>query len=181
MDHAATLAGAYDYRLVTISVVIALLAAYAALDLAGRVTASRGFVRSIWLIGGACSLGLGIWSMHYIGMEAFLLPVPVLYDWPTVFLSMFAAIAASGLALFIVSRSKMSILTACIGSIFMGSGIATMHYVGMEAMRLPAMCQYNLKIVSLSVVLAIVISFVALLLTFSIRDQAESFSWRKSI
>ena len=181
MDHAAALAGTYDYRLVTVSVFIALLAAYAALDLAGRVTASRGFVRSLWLIGGAFALGLGIWSMHYIGMEAFILPVPVLYDWPTVFLSMFAAIAASGLALFIVSRDKMSFFTAGIGSIFMGSGIATMHYVGMEAMRLPAMCQYDFKIVGLSVVLAIVISFVALLLTFSIRDQSESFSWRKSV
>src|SRR5580698_10858879 len=180
MDHAAILAGSYDYRLVTVSVFIALLAAYAALDLAGRVTASRGFARSLWLVGGAFALGLGIWSMHYIGMEAFLLPVRVLYDWPVVFLSLIAAIAASGLALFIVSRSKMSILTAGIGSVFMGSGIATMHYVGMEAMRLPAMCHYNPKIVALSVVLAIFISFVALLLTFSIREQAESFSWRKS-
>jgi two-component system sensor histidine kinase/response regulator len=181
MDHAAIIAGSYDYRLVTVSVIIALLAAYAALDLAGRVTASRGFARSLWLVGGAFALGLGIWSMHYIGMEAFLLPVRVLYDWPTVLLSLFAAIAASGLALFIVSRDKMSILTAGIGSVFMGSGIATMHYVGMEAMRLPAMCQYNLKIVALSVVLAIVISFVALLLTFWMREQAESLSWRKSI
>jgi signal transduction histidine kinase/CheY-like chemotaxis protein len=181
MDLAAALAGSYDYRLVAVSVFIALLAAYAALDLAGRVTASRGFARSLWLVGGAFALGLGIWSMHYIGMEAFLLPVPVLYDWPTVFLSLFAAIAASALALFIVSRNQMSILTAGIGSVFMGTGIATMHYVGMEAMRLPAMCHYNPKIVALSVVLAIVISFVALLLTFSIREQAESFSWRKSI
>jgi two-component system sensor histidine kinase/response regulator len=181
MYHGTTLAGSYDYRLVAVSVFIALLAAYAALDLAGRVTASRGFARSLWLVGGAFALGLGIWSMHYIGMEAFLLPVSVLYDWPTVFLSLFAAIAASGLALFIVSRNKMSVLTAGVGSIFMGSGIAAMHYVGMEAMRLPAMCQYNLKVVALSVVLAIVISFVALLLTFSNREQAESFSWRKSI
>jgi len=119
--------------------------------------------------------------MHYIGMEAFLLPVSVLYDWPTVFLSMVASVAASGLALFIVSRKTMSIVTAAVGSVFMGTGIAAMHYVGMEAMRLPAMCHYNSRIVALSVVLAIVISFVALLLTYSIREQAASFSWRKSI
>jgi two-component system sensor histidine kinase/response regulator len=181
MDHAVTLQGAYDLRLVVLSVLIALLAAYAALDLAGRVTASRGFARSLWLVGGAFALGFGIWSMHYVGMEAFLLPVRVYYDWPTVFLSMAAAAAASGLALFIVSRNKMSIVTAGVSSIFMGTGIATMHYVGMEAMRLPAMCHYNPGIVALSVVLAIVISFVALLLTFSIRDQAASFSWRKTI
>ena len=181
MDHAVAIVGAYDYRLVAVSVLIALLAAYAALDLAGRVTASRGFARALWLVGGAFALGLGIWSMHYIGMEAFLLPVPVLYDWPTVFLSMVAAVAASGLALFIVSRNTMSIVTAAVGSVFMGSGIAVMHYVGMEAMRLPAMCHYNSRIVALSVVLAIAISFVALLLTFSLREQSASFSWRKSI
>jgi two-component system sensor histidine kinase/response regulator len=181
MDHAATLAGVYDYRLVTVSVLIAVLAAYAALDLAGRVTASRGLARSLWLVGGAFALGLGIWSMHYIGMEALLLPVRVLYDWPTVFLSMVAAVAASGLALFVVSRNTMSIVTAAVGSVFMGTGIAAMHYVGMEAMRLPAMCHYDPRIVALSVVLAIVISFVALLLTFSLREQAASFSWRKSI
>jgi signal transduction histidine kinase/DNA-binding response OmpR family regulator len=181
MDHSNTLIGAYDDRLVVVSVLIALLAAYAALDLAGRVTASRGFSRLLWLIGGACALGLGIWSMHYIGMEAFLLPVRVLYDWPTVFLSMVAAIAASALALFIVSRNTMSIATAAIGSVFMGAGIAAMHYVGMEAMRLPAMCHYNPGMVVLSVALAIVISFVALVLTFSVREQAASFSWRKSI
>jgi len=181
MDHAVTLTGAYDYRLVTISIIIALLAAYAALDLAGRVTASKGFARLLWLVGGAFALGLGIWSMHYIGMEAFLLPVRVLYDWPTVFLSMIAAVAASGLALFIVSRSTMTVVTAGVGSVFMGAGIAAMHYVGMEAMRLPAMCHYNAGIVVLSIVLAIVISFVALLLTFSVRDLASSFSWRKTI
>ena len=181
MDRIVTLTGVYDYRLVYVSVFIALLAAYAALDLAGRVTATRGFARSLWLVGGAFALGLGIWSMHYIGMEAFLFPVPVLYDWPTVFLSMAAAVAASGLALYIVSRNTMSVLTAGIGSVFMGAGIAAMHYVGMEAMRLPAMCHYDPRIVTLSVVLAIVISFVALLLTFSIREQSASFSWRKTI
>jgi two-component system, sensor histidine kinase and response regulator len=181
MDHEVALKGVYDLRLVALSVLIALLAAYAALDLAGRVTASRGFARSVWLVGGAFAFGLGIWSMHYIGMEAFVLPVTVLYDWPTVLLSMVAAVAASGLALFIVSREKMSVVNATVGSVFMGTGIATMHYVGMAAMCLPAMCHYNLGIVALSVILAIVISFVALLSTFSLRDQTASFSWRKTI
>ncbi|MFP5227303.1 MAG: response regulator [Acidobacteriota bacterium] len=181
MSHADVLSGTYDLRLVAASVFIAILAAYAALDLAGRVTASRGAVRAIWLGGGAFALGLGIWSMHYVGMEAFRLPVRVLYDWPTVFVSMVAAVVASGVALFVVSRRKMSTLTAGISSVFMGAGIAAMHYIGMEAMRLPAMCHYNMRIVALSIVLAVVISFVALLLTFSIREQTASFSWRKSI
>lgn len=179
MSHAVALVGSYDYRLVVVSVLIAILAAYAALDLAGRVTASRGLLRAAWLGGGAFALGVGIWSMHYVGMEAFDLPVRVLYDWPTVFLSMVAAIAASAFALFVVSRQRMGILTAAISSLFMGGGIAAMHYIGMEAMRLPAMCEYKPGIVALSVVLAIVVSFVALILTFSIREQTSSFSWRK--
>ena len=180
MTESAAIVGSYDYRLVVVSVLIAIFAAYAALDLAGRVTASRGLLRAAWLGGGAFALGFGIWSMHYVGMEAFRLPVRVLYDWPTVFLSMVAAVAASSIALFVVSRKKMSILTAAVSSIFMGSGIAAMHYIGMEAMRLPAMCRYNSQLVGISIVLAVLISFVALLLTFSIREQSTSFSWRKS-
>jgi two-component system, sensor histidine kinase and response regulator len=181
MNQTALLAGSYDYRLVAVSIAIAILAAYAALDLAGRVTATQGVIRTAWLGGGATALGFGIWSMHYVGMEAFRLPVPVLYDWPTVFLSMIAAVSASAVALFVVSRKTMSVLTAVIGSVLMGSGIAAMHYVGMEAMRLPAMCHYNPRIFALSVALAIVISFIALLMTFSIRDQASSWSWRKTV
>src|SRR5579864_4616917 len=88
----AALSGSYDLRLVELSVVIAMCSSYAALDLAGRVTASRSVARSIWLFGGATAMGLGIWSMHYIGMLAFKLPVPVEYDWPTVALSLVAAI-----------------------------------------------------------------------------------------
>src|SRR5690242_4266666 len=107
MSNLPALVGYYDHRLVALSVIIAILAAYAALDLAGRVTASRGRVRFAWLTGGATAMGLGIWSMHYIGMLAFSLPVPVRYDWPTVLISLLAAIFASGVALFVVSRVQM--------------------------------------------------------------------------
>ena len=173
------LAGTYDYRLVALSVVIAILAAYAALDLGGRVTSARGGVRVAWLGGGAFAMGIGIWSMHYIGMLAFRLPVLVQYDWPTVLLSLLAAVLAAGIALFVVSRKTMTILTAALGSVFMGAGIASMHYIGMEAMRLPAMCHYSSTLVALSVALAIVISFVALWMTYSLRDQLTAWGWRK--
>src|SRR5581483_2248064 len=96
--------GWYDYRLVLLSVIIATLASYAALDLAGRVTAWRGSVRYAWLSGGAVAMGTGIWAMHYIGMLAFNLPVPVAYHVPTVAISLVAAIFASAVALFVVSR-----------------------------------------------------------------------------
>jgi len=170
--------GSYDYRLVTLSVVMAVCAAYAALDLAGRTTASRGRARLFWLAGGAAAMGLGIWSMHYIGMLAFLLPVPVFYDWPTVVVSLFAAIFASGVALFVVSRHRMEWGYALAGSAIMGSGIATMHYIGMAAMRLPAMHHYDSPLVILSVVVAIVMSLVALWLSFHLREHAKT-SWPK--
>ncbi len=130
--------GSYDYRLVILSVLIAICAAYAALDLAGRTTAARGRLRPAWLAGGAIAMGLGIWSMHYIGMLAFALPIPVLYDWPTVLLSLLAAVFASAVALFVVSRKQMGWIRAFAGAVIMGGGISAMHYIGMAAMRLPA-------------------------------------------
>jgi PAS domain S-box-containing protein len=175
----AVVTGSYDYRLVLLSVVIAICASYAALDLAGRVTATRGKVRMIWLAGGAVAMGLGIWSMHYIGMLAFNLPLPVEYDWPTVLVSLVAAILASAVALYVVSRKTMHVWNAVLGSLFMGTGIAAMHYIGMEAMRMSAMCHYSVPMMSLSVVLAIVISLVALWLVFLSRDQAKAVGWRK--
>src|SRR5215472_15429764 len=96
---AMILHGTYDYRLVVLSVALAMFASYAALDLAGRVTAARRGTRALWLAGGAVSMGLGIWAMHYIGMLAFSLPVPILYHYPMVILSLLAAIGASAVAL----------------------------------------------------------------------------------
>src|SRR5438105_4128634 len=170
----------YDDRLVALSVLIAIFAAYAALDLAGRTTAARGRVRLAWLIGGAAAMGSGIWSMHYIGMLAFSLPVPVSYDWPTVLVSLLAAIFASAVALFVASRRKMGWLRALIGSTIMGSGIAAMHYIGMAAMRSTAMCYYDPALFTLSVVLAILISLVALWLTFMLREDKKAAGWRKT-
>ena len=169
-EQGAILLGHYNYFLVVVSVCIAMLSAYAALDLAERVTSAKGNARLLWLSCGATAMGTGIWSMHYIAMLAFQLPVVVKYDWPTVLLSLLAAIVASGIGLFCVSREKMGLPVAIVGSIFMGSGIAAMHYIGMDAMRLPAMCSYSNLLVTASVVAAIVISFVALWRVFALRS-----------
>jgi two-component system sensor histidine kinase/response regulator len=178
-SHELLLAGSYDYLLVALSVIIAILALYAALDLARRVTSAQGKARLLWLTGGATAVGFGIWLMHYIGMLAFRLPVPAHYAWPTVLLSLLAAILASAIALFVVSRYKIGMTRALLGSILMGGGIATMHYTGMAAMRLPAMCRYSPALVTSSVILAIVISLVALFLTFYFRGETIAWSWRK--
>ena len=174
----AVLTGTYDTRLAIVSVLIAIFAAGAALDLAGRVTLTRGMARLWWLILGATAMGTGISSMHYIGMIAFQLPVVVLYDWPTVLISLLAAVVASWVALFVVGRATMSMPQAAIGSLFMGCGIAAMHYIGIQAMRLPAMCDYSALGVWLSVILAVIIAFAALQMSFVFRG-ATGWSWYK--
>src|ERR1700680_2205377 len=128
---AVNLIGSYNYALVALSVLIAMFASYAALDLASRVTAAGGWARVVWLLGGASAMGTGIWSIHSIGMLAFVLPVPVAYHWPTVLLSLFAAILASVIALYVVSQQKMDAFRAFVGSVLIGGGIASMHYIGM--------------------------------------------------
>src|SRR5579875_3860894 len=96
----AVMAGHFDPVFVCLSFLIAMLSAYAALDLTGRVATSRSLhVRIGWLCGGASAMGVGIWSMHYVGMLALRMPMQVLYDWPTVLLSMIAAIVSSFIAL----------------------------------------------------------------------------------
>jgi PAS domain S-box-containing protein len=176
---AVNLIGSYNYALVALSVLIAMFASYAALDLAGRVTAVGGWTRAVWLLGGAGAMGIGIWSMHYIGMLAFILPIPVAYHWPTVLLSLLAAILASVVALGVVSRQKMGAFRALAGSVLMGAGIASMHYIGMAAMRLPAVCQFNSFLVVLSVVFAVLISLAALWITFHFRDEKAGIGWEK--
>ncbi len=167
--------GFYHPWLVALSVAIAVAASYVALDLAGRVTAARpGRQRAIWLAGGAASMGLGIWSMHYIGMLAFSLPVPVYYDVPVVLLSLLAAVFASAAALFTVSRKTFGLVHATAGSLAMGGGVVAMHYIGMAAMRMAAMCEWNVGLVVLSAVIAVVVSFVALWLAFRFRAEVRT-------
>jgi NO-binding membrane sensor protein with MHYT domain/GAF domain-containing protein len=160
----------HNPALVVLSVVIATLASYVALDLAGRVTAARGQARLWWLVGGAVAMGLGIWSMHFTAMLAFQLPIPIKYDVPTVLLSLLAAIGAAGLALFIVSRDTMRWPSLLGGGVFMGGAIAAMHYIGMEAMRLQASLQYETFFFSLSILIAISASLAALWLAFRFRQ-----------
>ncbi|MGQ0649234.1 MAG: response regulator [Gemmatimonadaceae bacterium] len=161
----------YNYWMVALSLLMAICASHAALDLAGRTAAARGRMRYAWLLGGAASMGLGIWSMHYVGMVAFHLPVAVFYHLPTVFISLVAAWFASAVALYVVSRAHWSWNSAIVGSVVMGGGIGAMHYIGMAAMRLHAHTRWHVGIILLSVVIAVVVSLVALWLAFRFRGE----------
>lgn len=174
-----TLHGSYDYPFVFLSVVLAICASYSALDFAGRVAVATGRKRLFFLIGGATAMGSGIWSMHYLGMLAFRLPIPVWYDWRIVLISLIAAILGSAAALLVATGKGMSVWRATAGSIVMGTGVGAMHYIGMAAMRMAANCHYDARIVVLSIVLAIVISFAALWLVFLSREDQGTRPLRK--
>lgn len=166
--------GSYDYPQVALSVLIAISASYAALDLAGRVTAAGGRARLAWLAGGATAMGTGIWSMHFVGILAFHLPVPAGYYWPTVLASLLVVILASAFGLYFVSRHTTSWIWAGIGSLLIGGGIARMHYIGMAAVRLAAVCRFDGYLVSLSVLSAITLSVAAFLFAFDFREETRA-------
>lgn len=173
------LTSSYDHGLVALSVVIAICASYAALDLTGRVAAAKGRAFVFWLIGGAGAMGLGIWSTFYIGMLAFKLPVPLSYDWPTVTLSLRVAILAAAVALYIVSHKVVSLWQTVVGSMVMGAGIAAVHFIGMESIRSAATRHSDGRLVGLSIALAVVISFVTYRLAFLAGDEKKGAGLRK--
>ena len=111
-----TLHAAYSPFLVVLSVLIASVASYTALDLAGRVTAAHGRERLAWLAGGSLAMGIGIWSMHFVGMLAFHLPVPITYQLDRVVLSVLVAVAASALALVVVSRQQVGVAALAVAA-----------------------------------------------------------------
>src|SRR5580700_4746505 len=169
----AAFTGSYDYSEVVRSVFIAIVASYAALDLAGRVTVATSGIRLAWLSGGAIAMGIGIWAMHFKGMLAFRLPVPVKYHWPTVLASLLVALLASAVALYVASRQKITPGKALTASVIIGGGIAGTHYIGMAAMRLPAVTRYSPFLVTCSILLAILFSVIALLMAFGLREETR--------
>jgi two-component system sensor histidine kinase/response regulator len=175
------LAGTYDYRLVALSVVIAVVASYAALDLSGRVTASRGRLRPR-LPDRRCRVHGHGHLVDALHRDARLSTSGACFlQQAHSFIFFAGSILASAVALFVVSRNKLGLLRISVGGVLMGSGIAAIHYVGMDAMRLPPTCQYSQGLVELSVLLAFEILLIALSLAFHLRAEINSMSWRKLV
>ena len=163
------LVGSYNGLLVFFSLIVAILASYTALDMASRVTAAQGHASRWWLAGGACAMGTGIWSMHFVGMLAFSLPIPLGFDPAITLLSFVIAIISSAFALWIVCQKTLPWLRLGLASVLMGVGIAGMHYTGMAAMRMVPEIRYGPSLFILSVVIAIVASGAALWIAFNLR------------
>jgi NO-binding membrane sensor protein with MHYT domain len=163
----------YDPSLVALSFAVAVIASYTALDLAGRVGVSASNPKQswVWLTGGAVSMGTGIWSMHFIAMLAFHLPVPVAYDLRLTLRSMSIAIVASAIALYVLGRPRLGARNLIVGATLMGIGISTMHYTGMMAMQMSPPIRYDPLLVAASVLVAVAASFASLSIAFQLRSK----------
>ncbi len=161
----------YDPLLVLASIVVASLAGYAALDLSARVGVAEGPGRMRWIAASAVAMGIGIWSMHFVGMLALNLDVQIGYDVPLVVLSMLVAIGASAIT-FTVASSRAETLSLGVASLGMGPAIAGMHYIGMAALRMPGRVEYDDSVVAASVLVAVLASFAALVLARHFRTRS---------
>jgi NO-binding membrane sensor protein with MHYT domain/nitrogen-specific signal transduction histidine kinase len=165
--------GTYNPQLVALSILVASFASYTALDLGGRVAATRGVAPRVWLVAAAIAMGGGIWSMHFIAMLAFNIPIPMSYDIGLTTLSLVVAIFVTGAGFYFINRQIAPPLSLVFSGLFMGLGIAAMHYIGMEAVREHAEISYDFLFVALSLVIAIGASTAALWLAFRTTDLGQ--------
>lgn len=159
------LQGSYEPYLVVLSYVIAVLASYVALVFVGRLRSSHGrHAKIYWLAGGAFTMGAGIWSMHFIGMLAFILPMPMAYEMGWTAASLLMAILASALALFILQKHSYSFMQFILGGFLLGLAISTMHYLGMQGMKFHLNIHYLPGLFFLSIVIGIIAAEAAIYL-----------------
>jgi PAS domain S-box-containing protein len=166
----------YNYSLISLSVLIAICACFVAISLSGRILVAQGQMRRIWIAFGASAMGLGIFSMHHIGLLAFTLPVSARYDLPTLLLSLLAAVFASGVALAVSSGPELAPARLILGGIVMGLGFTAMHYMGIDAMRLRVVYPWTAGVMAVSLAVRIVASMVALQLAFRFRRDTREIS-----
>ncbi|HWK33214.1 MAG TPA: MHYT domain-containing protein, partial [Hyphomicrobium sp.] len=172
--------GTYSLALVGLSFVVAVAASYVAFALAAHISSTKGWAGIYWLAGGAIALGSGIWSMHFVGMLAYELPIRMSYHFSTTLASLIIAILVSGFALHLVARTVPSTTNLAAGAVIMGIGIASMHYMGMDAMNVAPPPTYNGWLVVASLAVAISASALALSLAFRLRNDASaSIMWKR--
>ncbi len=156
----------YDIGVVALSILVAFQGAYVSLSLARQVPAAAGLRLRALLSGAAVTLGVGIWAMHFVGMLALQLPVLVNYDLLLTLVSALVAIIVVGIAMLLVSLRLGRRRLIALGAVVMGVGIASMHYLGMAAMRANCITTHAWPLVALSVVVGIVASALSLWLCF---------------
>ncbi len=159
------LSTSYNGALVVLSVTIAIVSSFVALTAVPRIHATgvSGCRANLWSLAFGVSMGVGVWSMHFIGMLALKLPVPVRYDLSLTLISLGVGAGFTTLGVLPLRRGGdlKGLRLPGVGTL-MGLGIAGMHYTGMAAMRMPASISYDGWIVALSVLIAVAASSAAL-------------------
>jgi len=167
----------YEPFLVALSYVISVFGSYTALQLAIAIPQARTWTAVVGSVAGA-SVALGggaVWSMHFIGMNAADMGVPVAYDPTLTVVSLILAIVAPAIGLFIVGRSDGGWINLPLGGVLTGLGVALMHYTGMAAMIMPAKISYDTNLFYASIAIAVVAATVALWLAFNLRGNLQRF------
>jgi len=161
----------WDSVLICVSLIVAFIASFTALDTAGRVAVSRGWSARFWLLVGGIAMGIGVWSMHFIGMLAMMLPMMMRYDTRLTILSLLVAILASVLAFGqTVGGLHLTRQRLLRGTLILGAGVVVMHYLGMYALLIEPQPEWNALLVALSVLIAFAASGLALWLAFHLRQ-----------
>src|SRR5258708_37761006 len=163
----------YDLSLVVASVLIASFASYVALDLSKRVRDANRRVAATWWVGGSIAMGTGIWSMHFVGMLAFSLPIALGYTGRLTFVSWAAAVAVSAVALGLAGRGSLTLARLAGGSLAMSAGICAMHYTGMAALNMLPPIQWSAALVTASAAVAVAASMAALLIFFWLQGVSK--------
>ena len=149
---------------IALSIVIAILASYAALEILERVKVLSGTTRRNWLIGGAGIFGFGVWSMHFIGMIGYMLPVNVQYNYLVVILSILPIVLAAYFVLDLLARPTVNMGQILLGGVLLGVGVGGMHYGGMFAMQTNnASLSFDPLMFGVSVLVAVGVSTAGLL------------------
>lgn len=162
----------WDPVLIAISYLVAFIASFVALDSAGKIPLSSRKAALFWRIAGGVTLGIGIWSMHFIGMLSMQMPMMMSYDLWLTLASLGVAVVASATALNIaVAGKKLSPFRLTFATAILSAGVVSMHYIGMAALMLDGSIIWDRRLVGLSVVIAVVASGTALWLAFRLRDK----------
>ncbi len=162
----------WNIPLVVLSVLVAMVGSFTALTHAQRMRQSSGRPAWAWMAAGSITLGLAIWSMHFIGMLAFHWQSPAGYDLPIGYdlsltlLSVLPAIAAALLGFYVLRASSISKRRIAISGLLMGAGISAMHYTGMAALKMSPPLSYDPFVFALSILVAVCAAWGALLLMY---------------
>ena len=165
MEHLSSLAGTFDPLLVGISIVVAIGGAFAALDIAASARTSRRRA-NVWVLGAAIAFGSSVWTMHFIGMLAFRVPVPVAYDLKLTAFSLVAALGMSWGGFALAARHAAGRWTIPLAGSVTSAGVCSMHYIGMAGMQMSGSISYDPALVAVSVLCALAASMLALWLAF---------------